>query len=128
VAGRNDSNTRRVVQLNERRRVIRTAHCARCRRRVPLRRPWGGWRYVRLLWFAALIASLPLLPAFAFDACFMLPAFMLFLTAIGPLNELARRTPSCARCGLAIGGGAQHTGTAAVLALRRRRGQRTSVP
>jgi hypothetical protein len=81
---------------------------------------------VRLLWFATLIASLPLLPALAFDACFLLPAFMLYLMAIGPLNELARRRPACARCGLAAGGAPAKGASAAVLALRPRR-KRTSL-
>jgi hypothetical protein len=127
VAGRDHSRARRVVRLDKRRRVIRTTHCMRCKRRVPLRRPWGGWRYVRLLWFATLVASLPILPALAFDACFMLPAFMLFLTAIGPLNELARRRPACARCGLAAGGGPPTGASAPVLALRRRRRGRSGI-
>lgn len=128
MAGRDDSKARRVVQLDARRRVIRTTHCARCKRRVLLVKPWRGWRHVRRLWFAALIASLPLMPALAFDACFMLPAFMLFLTAIGPLNELARRRPSCARCGLASGSDPASAGTAPVLALRRWRRRRRGAP
>jgi hypothetical protein len=114
------------VQLDERRRRIRTAHCARCKRRVLVRRPWRRWRQVRSLWFALVITSLPLLPALAGDACFMLPAFMLFLTAIGPLNELARRRPSCACCGLRIGDDPPPSGGAPVLALRRVR--RRKVP
>ena len=120
-----DNEARRVVRLDERRHKIRTAHCGRCKRRVLVRRPWRRWRQVRSLWFVALIVSLPLLPALAGDACFMLPAFMLLLTAIGPLNELARRRPSCARCGLCIGDDPRPHGAAAtVLTLRRVRRRR----
>ena len=122
VVGRDQSRARRVVRLSERRRrKIRTAHCDRCKRRVPVRRPWRGWRRLRAAWFATLLVSLPLLPALAFEACVMLPAFALFLCAIGPLNELARRRPSCARCGLAVYGVPAPGGTAAVVALRGRR-------
>jgi hypothetical protein len=124
VAGRGDTKTRRVVQLDERRPRLRTALCGRCKRRVLLRTPWRHWRQVRSLWFATLIASLPLLPALAFDACFMLPAFMLFLMAIGPLNELARQRPSCARCGICIDDDPPPSGAAPVLALRRQRRHR----
>jgi hypothetical protein len=112
------------VQLDERRRRLRTAHCGRCKRRVLVRTPWRHWRRVRSLWFATLIVSLPLLAALAFDACFMLPAFMLFLMAIGPLNELARHRPSCARCGLWIGDDPRPPGAAPVLAMRRHRRRR----
>ena len=119
---------RRVVRLSERRRGIRTAHCPRCERRVALRLPWRGWRYVRYAWFCVLAALLPLLPAIAFDACVMMPAFMLFLTAIGPLNALARRPPACRRCGLPLGGppGSPATGvqrSATVLRWRSGRGR-----
>lgn len=110
-----------------RRRVIRTAHCERCKRRVPVRRPWRGWRPLRTAWFVTLVASLPLLPALAFEACVMLPAFALFLSAIGPLNELARRLPSCARCGLALAG-SPAGGSAPVLVLPRRRRHRIIPP
>lgn len=87
-----------------------------------MRRPWRGWRHLRIAWFATLIAALPALPAVAFDACVMLPAFAVFLSAIGPLNELARRLPSCALCGLAIGAARVPGASAPVVVLRRRRG------
>lgn len=123
---------REVAQLEERRRRVgvRTAHCPRCKRRVLLRKPWRGYRYLRLAWFGVLLGFLPLLPAMAFDACVLLPAFMIFLTAIGPLNALARKRPACVHCGLDLGPPvATAEGGAEVIALRtRRRRQHTSLP
>lgn len=88
-----------MVRLSDGRRRIRTAHCPRCKRRVLVRRPWPGFRYLRVIWFVALLPLAALLPALDLKPAFTLPGFLLFLMLGGPLNLLARRTPTCSRCG-----------------------------
>jgi hypothetical protein len=93
---------RRVVRLGDGRRRIRTAHCPTCKRRVLVRRPWAGFRYLRLLWLALLLPLLGYLPSIALQRGIALIGVFAFLMALGPLTLLARRPVACTRCGGAL--------------------------
>jgi hypothetical protein len=124
-------STRRVVRLSDGRRRIRTAHCARCKRRVLVRPPWPGFRYLRLLWFAALLPIAALLPALGFAPTLTLPAFLVFLMLGGPLNLLARRATSCSRCGAPLpreASGGRARVTAPVVEISRGKKGRSQAP
>ncbi len=90
---------RRVVRLGDGRRRIRTAQCPTCKRRVLLRRPWVGFRYLRALWLVLLLPVLAYLPSIAAQRGAAMIGLFVFLMALGPLTLLARRPPSCTRCG-----------------------------
>jgi hypothetical protein len=123
---------RRVVKLGDGRRRIRTAHCPTCKRRVLLRRPWVGFRYLRALWLVLLLPVLAYLPSIASQRGAAMIGLFAFLMALGPLTLLARRPPSCARCGASLPGaladGPIRADPAPVVPLSSRRSKRRSSP
>jgi hypothetical protein len=76
-----------------------SAHCPRCDRSVRVIRPWPHWRLVRNLWLGFCVLLLAAFPLLSADYCYMIPSFMIVLSALGPLHGLASRTPICRRCG-----------------------------
>jgi len=121
---------RRVVRLGDGRRRIRTAHCTTCKRRVLLRRPWAGFRYLRALWLLLLLPLLAYLPSIARQRGVAMIALFVFLMALGPLTLLARRPASCTRCGTALPEAPANAPTRAdpapVVSLSSRKGKRRS--
>lgn len=121
---------RRVVRLGDGRRRIRTAHCPTCKRRVLLRRPWAGFRYLRALWLVLLLPLLAYLPVIAEQRGPAMIGLFVFLMALGPLTLLARRAPSCTRCGTALPGATAgrppRADPAPVVSLSSRKGKRRS--
>lgn len=77
----------------------KTGYCPRCRQDVRTIRPWPHWRKVRFGYFAVLGAALFGAPVILADGFVLIPSLMVFIAAIGPLNSLARRKPTCAQCG-----------------------------
>ena len=78
------------------------AQCERCRREVEATWPWPGWGRLRkawLVWIFVLVATSPLYLA---DMHGMLPAAMVMVVAIGPLNALAAIQPTCLECGAVV--------------------------
>lgn len=81
-----------VVRLEDR------MHCDRCKRSVRPVRPWPHWRRVRIAYFMGLASAVFAFPVILADGFFLIPTFMLYMSAIGPLNRLARQRPTCSRC------------------------------
>jgi hypothetical protein len=77
-------------------------YCPRCAEQVEATWPWAGWSRLRKTYFAALGLVLLLSPLWMFDMYVLLPCALLFATAIGPLNALARIPPTCLRCGSVV--------------------------
>lgn len=80
-----------------------SGHCARCQRDVRTVRPWPHWRKARYAYFAALLVALFCAPVILCDGFVLIPLLMLFIAAIGPLNTLAAKRPTCADCGAIVG-------------------------
>lgn len=77
----------------------KTGYCPRCRQDVCTIRPWPHWRKVRFGYFAVLGTALFGAPVILADGFVLIPSLMVFIAAIGPLNALAKRRPTCAQCG-----------------------------
>ena len=78
------------------------ARCERCKADVEATCPWPGWPALRRAWLvliALLVASSPLYLA---DMHGLLPAAMILVAAIGPLNALAAIKPTCLDCGAIV--------------------------
>lgn len=78
---------------------VASAECARCKARVEATWPWGGWHALRRFWFGMIALILCLSPIFMADVHGMLPAVLVIVVAIGPLNALAQIKPTCLTCG-----------------------------
>jgi len=81
-----------VVNLQDR------MHCGRCKRSVRPVRPWPHWRLLRMIYFGGLGLALCGAPVILADGFIMIPTLMLYMSAIGPINRLAREVPTCSRC------------------------------
>ena len=79
-----------------------SGHCPRCDRGVRTVRPWPHWRRVRYVYFGVLCVALFCAPVILADAFVLIPMLMTFIAAIGPLNALVAKLPSCADCGSPI--------------------------
>jgi hypothetical protein len=77
----------------------KTGHCSRCRADVRTVRPWPHWRKVRYVYFGLLGVALFGAPVILADGFILIPTLMVFIAAIGPLNSLISRRPTCAQCG-----------------------------
>lgn len=77
----------------------KSGHCPRCRDDVRTIRPWPHWRKVRYGYFAMLGVALCGAPVLLVDGFVLIPSLMMFMAAIGPLNALVAKTPTCAQCG-----------------------------
>ena len=77
----------------------KSGHCPRCNEHVRTVRPWPHWHKVRYGYFAGLFVALCGGPIIFTDGFVMIPMLMVYIAAIGPLNSLARKQPTCAQCG-----------------------------
>lgn len=80
----------------------KTGHCPRCRMDVQTVRPWPHWRKVRYGYFGMLGVALFGAPVILADGFILIPCLMLFIAAIGPLNALIAKQPTCAQCGAVV--------------------------
>jgi hypothetical protein len=85
-------------------------HCPRCDDRVPVLRPWRGWRPARIAWWVGAVIWVSLFPIIAGDYCVMLPSFMAYLIAGGPIHSMAKQKIQCRRCSLELDGTPGGTG------------------
>jgi hypothetical protein len=65
-------------------------------------RPWPHWRKARYVYFAGLFVALCCGPVIFADGFVLIPSLMVYMAAIGPLNSLARKRPTCAQCGAVV--------------------------
>jgi hypothetical protein len=77
----------------------KSGYCPRCREDVRTIRPWPYWRRVRYGYFAILAVALCGSPVLLVDGFVLIPSLMVFISAIGPLNALVAKQPTCAQCG-----------------------------
>jgi hypothetical protein len=77
----------------------KSGHCPRCRQDVRTVRPWPHWRKVRYGWFSGLGLALCGAPVILADGFVLIPCLMMYIAAIGPLNSLVAKKPTCALCG-----------------------------
>jgi hypothetical protein len=80
----------------------KTGYCPRCRQDVRTVRPWPHWRKLRYLYFALLLLALFGAPVILADGFILIPTLMIFIAAIGPLNALVAKKPTCADCGSVV--------------------------
>ena len=78
------------------------AHCSRCAGTVVATWPWPGWRRLRRVWLAIVFGLVVLSPLYLADIHGILPAVLVFVAGIGPLNALAAIAPTCLTCGAAV--------------------------
>ena len=77
----------------------KSGFCPRCRQDVRTIRPWPHWRKVRYGYFTMLGVALLGFPVILVDGFVLIPSLMVFIAAIGPLNSLVGKQPTCAQCG-----------------------------
>lgn len=77
----------------------KSGFCPRCRKDVRTIRPWPHWRKVRYAYFGILGVALMGAPVILADGFILIPSLMLFIAAIGPLNALVAKKPTCVQCG-----------------------------
>jgi hypothetical protein len=82
----------------------KTGYCTRCRQDVRTVRPWPHWRKLRYAYFGVLGGALFGAPVILADGFVMIPTLMIFIAAIGPLNALIAKRPTCAQCGAIVQG------------------------
>ena len=80
----------------------KTGFCPRCRQDVQTVRPWPHWRKLRYLYFGLLGVALCGAPVILADGFILIPTLMIFIAAIGPLNSLVAKKPTCATCGAIV--------------------------
>jgi hypothetical protein len=78
------------------------AYCPRCRSQVEATWPWPGWGPLRKGWFVVLGAIVVASPVVLSDVYMMLPASLVLVVVIGPLNGLAAIKPTCLTCGAVV--------------------------
>jgi hypothetical protein len=76
-----------------------SGYCPRCATGVRTVQPWPHWRRVRYGYFATLVGALFCAPVILADGFVLIPMLMVFIAAIGPLNALVAKRPTCAQCG-----------------------------
>lgn len=76
--------------------------CNRCARETEATWPWPGWDRLRKFWLGLIALLVVASPLYLADAHGMLPAAMVIIAAIGPLNALAAVKPTCLTCGAVI--------------------------
>jgi len=77
----------------------KSGYCPRCRRDVRTIRPWPHWRKVRVLYFCLLGIALFGAPVILADGFILIPSLMLYISAIGPINQMVAKQPTCVDCG-----------------------------
>ena len=80
----------------------KTGYCARCRTEVRTIRPWPHWRKLRHAYFGLLAVALFGAPVILADGFVLIPSLMVYIAAIGPLNSLVAKRPTCADCGALV--------------------------
>jgi hypothetical protein len=80
----------------------KSGYCPRCRQDVRTVRPWPHWRKLRYLYFSLLGLALFGAPVILADGFILIPTLMIFIAAIGPLNSLVAKRPTCADCGAVV--------------------------
>jgi hypothetical protein len=80
----------------------KSGYCTRCHEDVRTVRPWPHWRKVRYGYFAGLCLALCGAPVILADGFVLIPTLMVFISAIGPLNALVHKQPTCAQCGAVV--------------------------
>jgi hypothetical protein len=75
------------------------ADCERCAREVEATLPWPGWGRLRRAWLVLIFLLVALSPLYLADMHGLLPAAMVLVAAIGPLNGLAAIRATCLDCG-----------------------------
>jgi hypothetical protein len=93
-----------------------SGHCSRCERGVRTVRPWPHWRKARYGYFAMLLVALFCAPVILCDGFVLIPCLMVFIAAIGPLNTLVGKKPTCAECGAIVSDELAHAHVAVVRA------------
>jgi hypothetical protein len=78
------------------------ARCERCAREVEATWPWPGWRRLRSAWLVLIFLLVASSPLYLADMHGMLPAALVMVVAIGPLNSLAQIQPTCLECGAQV--------------------------
>lgn len=78
------------------------ADCGRCARETEATWPWPGWGRMRKFWLGLIALLVATSPFYLADAHGMLPAAMIMVAAIGPLNALATVKPTCLTCGAVV--------------------------
>jgi hypothetical protein len=78
------------------------AHCARCQAQVEATWPWPGWGRLRRGWLIVIGSIVVVSPIVMSDVYTLLPAALILVGAIGPLNALSAIKPTCLKCGAAI--------------------------
>lgn len=75
------------------------AYCERCAGSVEATWPWPGWGTLRRVWLVLIFLLVVTSPLYLADVHGMLPAALILVVAIGPLNSLAQIRPTCLTCG-----------------------------
>jgi hypothetical protein len=83
------------------------AHCERCAREVEATLPWPFWAPLRRAWLVLIFLLVGSSPLYLADMHGMLPAAIVMIFAIGPLNALAQIKPTCLECGAQVQAGAR---------------------
>jgi hypothetical protein len=78
------------------------ADCERCARKVEATLPWPGWGKLRRAWLVLIFFLVASSPLYLADMHGLLPAAMILVAAIGPLNALAAIRPTCLDCGAVV--------------------------
>jgi hypothetical protein len=78
------------------------ADCERCAKQVEATWPWPGWGRLRKAWLVLIFLLVATSPLYLADMHGLLPAAMVLVVAIGPLNALAAIRPTCLDCGAVI--------------------------
>lgn len=78
------------------------ADCERCAKQVEVTMPWPGWRPLRQAWLVLIFLLVATSPLYLADMHGLLPAAMVLVAAIGPLNALAAIRPTCLDCGAVV--------------------------
>lgn len=82
-----------------------SGYCTRCYDDVRTVRPWPHWRKARYAYFGGLGVALYCAPVILADGFILIPCLMVFISAIGPLNSLVAKQPTCAQCGAIVSRG-----------------------
>jgi hypothetical protein len=78
------------------------AACDRCQCEREATWPWAGWGTLRKFWLVLIFCLVFSSPLYLADMHGLLPAAMIMVVAIGPLNALARIRPTCLTCGAVV--------------------------
>jgi len=78
------------------------ADCERCAGEVEATMPWPRWGMLRRIWLGWIFVLVAAAPLYLADMHGLLPAALVMVAAIGPLNALAAIKPTCLTCGAQV--------------------------